>query len=413
TWEHFWLNEGWTVFIECKIMQQMYGDEFWTLKVCNGIRELESDVKRFGPKHEFTKLNLSLIDTDPDDAFSSLFVYFFVIKYFIDRVSIDIYTYIHTYTYIYIYIYVHVYNVRNRSAVPYQKGSTFLRYLEDTVGGPEVFAPFIHDYFETFKFSALDSYEFKDFFLQYFQKDKKVDQRKLNDIDWKLWLTEPGMPNIEKIESKLIHQVKKLVEKWKQSDFKGSEDDCKDWWVPQTQMFLDDLLIEFEGSIEKASNKSEAKEKLRAKLETITALYGFNQVLFQLFFFNTHDFPILNFKSACSKGLFSNNYFCCCCCCYCWFVRPLYRALIKNENRKKLAVETYQKNKLKYHPICAKMVAKDLENKNFLSTFHLPYGAKVDICVTTALQLLADTNKLKKKVKKINEIEKLLMTFFK
>ena len=28
TWEHFWLNEGFTVFIERKIMHRMYGRGF-------------------------------------------------------------------------------------------------------------------------------------------------------------------------------------------------------------------------------------------------------------------------------------------------------------------------------------------------------------------------------------------------
>jgi len=40
------------------------------------------------------------------------------------------------------------------------------------------------------------------------------------------------------------------------------------------------------------------------------------------------------------------------------FVRPLYRGLMKMDYE--LAVETFEKNKDFYHPICRGMVAKDL-----------------------------------------------------
>ena len=41
------------------------------------------------------------------------------------------------------------------------------------------------------------------------------------------------------------------------------------------------------------------------------------------------------------------------------FVRPLYRELVKVD--RKLAVETFEKNRDFYHPICRGMVEKDLK----------------------------------------------------
>jgi len=41
------------------------------------------------------------------------------------------------------------------------------------------------------------------------------------------------------------------------------------------------------------------------------------------------------------------------------FVRPLYRKLVKVD--KKLALETFEKNKDFYHPICRAQVEKDLK----------------------------------------------------
>ena len=43
------------------------------------------------------------------------------------------------------------------SVVPYEKGSTLLWYLEDLVGGPEIFEPFLKSYLENFKFKSIDT----------------------------------------------------------------------------------------------------------------------------------------------------------------------------------------------------------------------------------------------------------------
>lgn len=43
------------------------------------------------------------------------------------------------------------------------------------------------------------------------------------------------------------------------------------------------------------------------------------------------------------------------------FVRPLYRALHESKMGKDLAVDAFLKNKDFYHPICAKMIASDLQ----------------------------------------------------
>ena len=182
TWEHFWLNEGWTRFIEGKIMGKLRGAGHEKLDIANSQITLRQSVKRLGAEHEFTKLNLSLQDTDPDDAFSS---------------------------------------------IPYEKGSEFLRYLEDLVGGEDVFAKFIKAYIQNFRYKCLDSYDFKEFFLNYW---KEIDgaKDKLASIDWECWLKKAGMPPVlRKVESKLINDAQALVEKWSnvgaEEEFKASE----------------------------------------------------------------------------------------------------------------------------------------------------------------------------------------------
>ena len=69
------------------------------------------------------------------------------------------------------------------------QGSTLLWYLEDTVGGPKVFEPFLKAYYTKFAHTSIDSDQFKAFFLSHFGSLAAV-----ASIDWDLWLYSPGLP---------------------------------------------------------------------------------------------------------------------------------------------------------------------------------------------------------------------------
>ena len=51
-----------------------------------------------------------------------------------------------------------------------------------------IFEPFLRAYYENFKYKSIDSYQFKEFFLDYF-KDKDT-----SGINWDQWFYTPGMP---------------------------------------------------------------------------------------------------------------------------------------------------------------------------------------------------------------------------
>jgi len=102
TWEHFWINEGWTMFVERKIGAALFGQKFADLDAIEGIAELQEDIDDFGAEHNFSRLIPNLAgDGDPDDAFSS---------------------------------------------VPYEKGFALLKHIEHVVGGPKNMDPFIRAY---------------------------------------------------------------------------------------------------------------------------------------------------------------------------------------------------------------------------------------------------------------------------
>jgi len=164
--EHFWLNEGFTVFTERKILGRMRGEQMRHFHAILGWRDLEEAVmSQFGPTHAFTALVPDLSGVDPDDAFSS---------------------------------------------IPYEKGSTFLWYLEEVVGGPETFEPFLKDYYEHFKYKSITTDQFKEFFLTYFSTNPSV-----STIDWETWLYSPGMPPYKpNFDTSLAVKSRELSRKW-------------------------------------------------------------------------------------------------------------------------------------------------------------------------------------------------------
>lgn len=73
------------------------------------------------------------------------------------------------------------------------KGQNFLRYLEDLLGGPTAFDPFIRKYFIDFAYKSIVTEDFKESLMNYFSVTKSTE---LSQIDWPLWLFGEGMPPI-------------------------------------------------------------------------------------------------------------------------------------------------------------------------------------------------------------------------
>lgn len=93
-------------------------------------------VADIGPEHEYTKLRPNLEGVDPDDAFSK---------------------------------------------IPYEKGSLFLFYLENQVGGPTAMLEWINAYYTKFEGKSINTETFKAEFIDYFQS-RAGD--KIAAIDW-------------------------------------------------------------------------------------------------------------------------------------------------------------------------------------------------------------------------------------
>lgn len=145
--EHFWLNEGFTVFVEGKIVGRLQGDKYRDFHSINNLNVLRYCINsEMVNTPELTKLVVDLSNCNPDDAFSS---------------------------------------------VPYMKGSTFLRYIENLVGGPEMFEPFLKQYLNKYKYTSISTCDFKENLLEYFSGNSS-----LSEINWDTWLNGEGMPPI-------------------------------------------------------------------------------------------------------------------------------------------------------------------------------------------------------------------------
>jgi len=71
-WEHFWLNEGFTVFEERKVSGKLHGKDFAKVEALLGNSSMYTDMINYGLKNPFSSLHPTLKGASPDDAFSTI-----------------------------------------------------------------------------------------------------------------------------------------------------------------------------------------------------------------------------------------------------------------------------------------------------------------------------------------------------
>lgn len=219
TFEHFWLNEGFTMFLERKILGRMFGNAMREFEALGGIQDLNYAIATLGADNPMTCLVPKLCGVHPDEAFSS---------------------------------------------VPYEKGHTFLYYLESILGGPEVFDKFLHSYIDKYKYKSVDTTQWKEYLYEYFKDKRDV----LDKVDWHAWLHTPGMPPvIPSYSRELVAVCEKLCARWVDpaTDLASfSADDLASFQPGQRRLFLSLLL-------DKAPLPMD-------RLQLLTSLYKMEQV---------------------------------------------------------------------------------------------------------------------------------------
>ncbi|MFN9597039.1 MAG: M1 family metallopeptidase [Bacteroidota bacterium] len=145
TWNDFWLNEGFTVYFETRIMEKIYGRNYADMLTLLSLGDLRNTIKEMGDTSRDTHLYLELKDRDPDDGMSD---------------------------------------------IAYEKGRFFLTSIEEAVGR-ERWDAFLNKYFTTFAFQSMDTKGF----LNYLEQELiKGDEALRKKIDADAWVYGPGLP---------------------------------------------------------------------------------------------------------------------------------------------------------------------------------------------------------------------------
>lgn len=169
TWEHFWLNEGHTVYLERKIGYRLYGSDYNELANIEGQKALQGSIDAFGADNLLTAMCPTLDGVDPDDAFSS---------------------------------------------VPYEKGCGLITYIEQILGGRDVMEPWFKAYVEKFSYTTATSQDWKEFLYSYFPDKHDT----LNTVDWDMWFHQSGMPEqMPTFDDSLEKQCIEIANTWASS----------------------------------------------------------------------------------------------------------------------------------------------------------------------------------------------------
>ena len=140
TWNDFWLNEGFTVYFEFRIMEALYGKPYSDMLTSLGYQSLKQTVADLDPKD--THLFLDLKDRSPDDGMND---------------------------------------------IAYEKGAHFLKMLEFTAGR-EKFDAFLKKYFAENKFQSMTTAKFITYLNANLLEPNHL------DVNVDEWVYGPGLP---------------------------------------------------------------------------------------------------------------------------------------------------------------------------------------------------------------------------
>jgi aminopeptidase N len=143
TWSDFWLNEGFTTYIENRIQEAVYGPELAVMEQALDQRKLAEELTEL-PKQE-QLLQADLKGKDPDEG---------------------------------------------TTGIPYVKGSLFVRLVEQTFGRPALDA-YLKQYFDHFAFQSITTTTM----LDYLKRELLDKQPELAaKIPVQEWIYEAGLP---------------------------------------------------------------------------------------------------------------------------------------------------------------------------------------------------------------------------
>ncbi|KAJ3889345.1 peptidase family M1-domain-containing protein [Lentinula edodes] len=313
---HFWLNEGWTTYIERLLLQVLHSPAERGFSFIIGNKALKDDLEMYVDRPKYQRLVIEFEKgEDPDDAYSR---------------------------------------------IPYDKGANLILHLERTLGGLDVFLPYVRDYVSTFMGRSITTQQWKSHLYGYYERNGGAEKIKaLDSIDWEAWFYGEGLELPVKMEydSSLAESAYKLAERWDSSraveisKLAFQANDLDAFSSTQKVVFLERLQsykplpsshIEHLASLYKVSSTHNAEIRLR--------FYQFSLAdpsspAAQKYAAEAADW-VIGGGSGMVVGRMK-------------FCRDVFRAVFKVN--KDLAVTAFQKEKNSFHPIARKLIEKDLK----------------------------------------------------
>lgn len=205
-WADLWLNEGFTTYLERRIMEDLFGTDRMRMEAVLGFEDLKADLER----HEAgdTQLAVQLAGRDPDDVFSN---------------------------------------------VAYEKGRLFLAWLEESFGR-ERFDPWLKSYFDRHAFQTMTTERFlADLDKNLLQKHPGV----VSMEQVKAWIFQPGLPKGHPVPSSdAFSTIDKVSAAWLKGETAAAELPVNNWTTHEWLYFINqlprDLGVERMAELDKA-----------------------------------------------------------------------------------------------------------------------------------------------------------------
>ena len=297
TWNDFWLNEGFTVYFENRIMEEIIGKSGADNLALIEFFELQEELERIenSGHPEDAHLFLDLDGRDPDDGMTD---------------------------------------------VAYVKGAFFLKTLESNVGRDKMDV-FLNSYFNHFKFTSVNTEKFVSYL------EKELLQKYSIDFNYKEWIYQPGIPqSCVDLKSDGFENVKEMAfafandstfVKWENVPFNKRSNYSVQEWLTFIRHLPSDIDNERMNILDENLSFSEwtnAEIQFEWFMKSISSNY-------------TAAYPYL--KSFLEKIGRRK------------FILPLYEALYENENTRQKALDWFNQFKKNYHAVSSNSIAEALK----------------------------------------------------
>lgn len=194
TWDDIWLNEGFTVYFENRIMEEIFGEDFSNMLALLSYQDLQDELEwlKSEGRESDTRLRVDLEGRNPDDGLTG---------------------------------------------VPYDKGFYFLKLIEQTVGKEKMDA-FLKEYFAAFAFKVMTT----DAFMYYLdEKLLSQDSTWTDIINPEAWVFGMGLPeNCPIIKSNKFEMVEAQLALWSNGNAANTLE-SKEWMTPEWMHFVRQL----------------------------------------------------------------------------------------------------------------------------------------------------------------------------